>query len=104
MSLVGPRPVIPGHCETFEADFVAERLMVRPGLTGLWQIGPHKDTPIGEHPEFDLYYLEHRTARLDAWIMLRTAKFLLGGQNNLPLDRIPRWTGAAGRRRRQVTV
>lgn len=95
MTLVGPRPVIPEHHDDFDDSFVEERTRVKPGLTGLWQISPYKAEAIGEHPEFDLYYLENRTLRLDVWIMARTAKFLLGGKNNVPLEGIPRWTGAA---------
>lgn len=95
MTLVGPRPVIPEHHDDFDGLFVEERTRVKPGLTGLWQISPFKADSIGEHPEFDRYYLENRTMRLDLWIMARTSKFLLGGKNNVPLDGIPRWTGAA---------
>jgi lipopolysaccharide/colanic/teichoic acid biosynthesis glycosyltransferase len=94
MSLVGPRPVIPGHSERFDTEFVTQRLAVRPGLTGLWQISPHKDEAIDANPEFDLHYLAHRTLRLDVWIVARTARFVLGGRNDLRLDQIPRWTGA----------
>ena len=77
MSLVGPRPEMPNLYGTFDADFAARRIRVRPGCTGLWQISEHCDRLIFEHPEFDDFYLEHRTLGLDLRVMARSVRLLL---------------------------
>lgn len=79
MSMVGPRPEMIGLSDTYDPDFVQRRTMVRPGITGLWQISEACDGLIGEAPGYDLYYLENQSHRLDVWIMSRTMqKMFLG--------------------------
>ena len=95
MSLVGPRPEMPRLAATFDTDFVAERMTVRPGCTGLWQVSVDVARLIGEAPEYDLHYARHRTLRLDAWIIGRTVTSMLGGRKITSLGDIPAWTGAA---------
>lgn len=58
MSLVGPRPEMPFIAEQYDAA-LRQRLSVKPGMTGLWQIGPHRSLPIHHHPEYDAYYLSN---------------------------------------------
>ncbi|HEX4820347.1 MAG TPA: sugar transferase [Acidimicrobiales bacterium] len=77
MSLVGPRPEMPNLYRAFEPDFAAQRITVRPGCTGLWQISEHCDRMIFEHPEYDRYYLEHRSLLLDLRVMARSIRLLL---------------------------
>jgi len=77
MSLVGPRPEMPNLYGEFDAEFAASRIRVRPGCTGLWQISEHCDRMIFEHPEYDRYYLEHRSLGLDARVMARSVRLLL---------------------------
>ena len=90
MSLVGPRPEMPSLAATFDADFVAERLTVRPGVTGPWQVSTASTGLIGEAPEFDRLYLAHAGPRLDAWITFRTIGAFVG-MKPLPLERFPKW-------------
>jgi lipopolysaccharide/colanic/teichoic acid biosynthesis glycosyltransferase len=90
MSLVGPRPEMPDLAATFDAVFVAERLTVRPGITGPWQVSTASKGLIGEAPGFDRLYLAHAGARLDAWIMFRTIGTFVG-LRPLPLERFPKW-------------
>lgn len=90
MSLVGPRPDMPALLERFSPAFVAARSTVRPGCTGLWQVGADAAKLIGEAPEYDLYYLRHRSFRLDCWILWRTVRLLLGGQP-AQLAEVPTW-------------
>jgi lipopolysaccharide/colanic/teichoic acid biosynthesis glycosyltransferase len=90
MSLVGPRPEMPALAARFDAAFMEERLAVRPGITGPWQVSTACSGLIGEAPEFDRLYLAHAGSRFDAWILLRTAGMLVGLQP-LPLERFPRW-------------
>ena len=56
MSLVGPRPEMPFIVEKYTA-LELQRLAVKPGMTGLWQISPARVFPIHEHLEYDQYYL-----------------------------------------------
>lgn len=97
MSLVGPRPEMPTLANSFDPAFVAERLTVRPGCTGLWQVSTSARKLIGETPEFDLHYVRHWTLRLDAWLLYRTV-LAIGFRNEIESpDDIPRWTGASTR-------
>jgi lipopolysaccharide/colanic/teichoic acid biosynthesis glycosyltransferase len=95
MSLVGPRPEMPTLSESFDQRFVAERLAVPPGCTGLWQVSVDSRGLIGEAPEWDRYYVNNRTLRLDMWICYRTVLMILRSRFVTSLDEIPRWTGAA---------
>jgi len=99
MSLVGPRPEMPTLAATFDSVFMGERLAVRPGITGPWQVSTACSGLIGEAPEFDRLYLAHAGPRLDAWVLLRTTGVLVG-LRPLPLKRFPWWvcngSGPAG--------
>jgi lipopolysaccharide/colanic/teichoic acid biosynthesis glycosyltransferase len=95
MSLVGPRPEMPTLSATFDPAFVAERLSVKPGLTGLWQVSVDSRALIGESPDWDLHYVRNRTLRLDVWICYRTILMMTKFTEVESLDEIPRWTGAA---------
>ncbi len=71
MSIVGPRPFIPGD-ETLPKDKISEkRYLVKPGLTGLFQIRPHGGTH-KEKLECDVYYYDHLSFWLDLKIVLKT--------------------------------
>jgi lipopolysaccharide/colanic/teichoic acid biosynthesis glycosyltransferase len=95
MSLVGPRPEMPELAATFEAAFVKERMMVRPGITGTWQVSEGSLGLIGESPEFDRMYLDHASAKLDAWILVRTLARMLG-RRPLTADQFPAWIREPG--------
>lgn len=92
MSLIGPRPEMPELAATFDPDFVAKRTAVRPGCTGLWQISADAAGLIGEAPQYDLAYIERRSARLDWWILMRTARVTFGGRTLSALSDAPDWT------------
>lgn len=77
MSLVGPRPPLPREVETYE-DFVHRRLMVTPGITGLWQVSGRSDLSWDESVRLDLYYVENWSLMQDFIIILKTAKAVLG--------------------------
>jgi lipopolysaccharide/colanic/teichoic acid biosynthesis glycosyltransferase len=94
MSLVGPRPEMRSLADTFDPEFVRERLTVLPGCTGLWQISESVAGLIGEAPELDLHYIRHWTFRLDLWILCRTALQLFGGAAIKNVTDVPKWTGA----------
>jgi len=91
MSLVGPRPEMPAVAAQADGGFVAERLAVRPGCTGLWQISTGSDRLIHESPEYDLFYVRNWTVRLDIWVLLRTVSEVLGGTSIGSVNEIPAW-------------
>lgn len=78
MTLVGPRPPLPEEVETYSPD-VERRLLVRPGLTGLWQISGRSDLTWEESVRLDLRYVENWTLALDALILWKTVGVVLRG-------------------------
>jgi exopolysaccharide biosynthesis polyprenyl glycosylphosphotransferase len=79
MSLVGPRPPLPEESARYEAD-MRRRLLVKPGLTGLWQVSGRSDLPWEEAVRLDLRYVEDWSLALDAMILWKTFRAVLGGQ------------------------
>jgi len=71
MSLVGPRPPLPSEVAQYETD-VHRRLMVKPGLTGLWQISGRSDLDWDESVRLDLRYVENWSLAMDLIILWRT--------------------------------
>ncbi|ABD10715.1 MULTISPECIES: sugar transferase [Frankia] len=71
MSLVGPRPPLPSEVARYEDD-VHRRLMVKPGLTGLWQISGRSDLEWDESVRLDLRYVENWSLAMDFVILWRT--------------------------------
>ena len=76
MSLVGPRPQVQFEVETYAND-VRRRLLVRPGMTGLWQINGRSDLSLEESVRFDLYYVENWSVVSDLMILWRTGRAVL---------------------------
>ncbi len=81
MSLVGPRPPLPSQLAQYDAR-VRRRLTVRPGLTGLAQVCGGIHLPWPERWEYDVYYADHLSFRLDLWILWRTLAVILLGENH----------------------
>jgi sugar transferase (PEP-CTERM system associated) len=85
MSFVGPRPERPFFVEQFEKEipFYAQRLCVKPGLTGWAQVNyPYGATRADaeEKLRLDLYYIKHMSLSLDLLIVLKTVKIAILGQ------------------------
>ena len=78
MSLVGPRPEMPFIVDMYGA-FERQRLLVKPGITGLWQISPARAMPIHENLQYDLLYLESHNLSMDVTILLRTLVAVVRG-------------------------
>lgn len=91
MSLVGPRPEMRCLHDTMDPDFATRRTSVRPGCTGIWQVSEASRGLIRDAPAYDDFYLEHRTLRLDAWILYRTARKMLGARRPVDLSAVPSW-------------
>jgi exopolysaccharide biosynthesis polyprenyl glycosylphosphotransferase len=78
MSLVGPRPPLPLEVARYE-DHVHRRLLVKPGLTGLWQISGRSDLSWDESVQLDLRYVENWSLGDDLLILWKTARAVLAG-------------------------
>ena len=78
MSLVGPRPEMPFIVETY-TERHSQRLQVKPGITGLWQLSGDRNYLIHENIEYDLYYIQHRNFFMDLAIILHTSIFAMRG-------------------------
>jgi lipopolysaccharide/colanic/teichoic acid biosynthesis glycosyltransferase len=75
MSFVGPRPLPPDDLAHDEE--VTRRLLVRPGITGLWQVSGRSDLPWEECVRLDLHYVDNWSLAMDVQILLRTAAVVL---------------------------
>lgn len=73
MSLVGPRPPLPKEVAGYEQD-VRRRLLVKPGLTGLWQVSGRSNLSWQDSVRLDLFYVENWSLAGDLVILLRTAR------------------------------
>ena len=73
MSLVGPRPPLVEEVEQYE-DIAYRRLLVKPGITGLWQVSGRSDLSWEESVRLDLYYVENWSLTGDFIILLRTVR------------------------------
>jgi exopolysaccharide biosynthesis polyprenyl glycosylphosphotransferase len=78
MSLVGPRPLMPTEMPWLE-PFGQRRHLMRPGITGLWQVNGRKELDWSDRIRLDVDYVERWSPALDAVLLLRTIKAVLTG-------------------------
>ncbi|MFC5727463.1 MULTISPECIES: sugar transferase [Nocardioides] len=71
MSLVGPRPQVQGEVDLYQGA-MERRLLVRPGMTGLWQVSGRNDLTPEEAMRLDVYYVDNWSMMQDISILLRT--------------------------------
>jgi exopolysaccharide biosynthesis polyprenyl glycosylphosphotransferase len=76
MSLVGPRPPLPDEVQKYETH-VHRRFLVKPGITGLWQISGRSNLSWEDTVRLDLYYVENWSIASDLLILWRTARAVL---------------------------
>jgi exopolysaccharide biosynthesis polyprenyl glycosylphosphotransferase len=76
MSLVGPRPALVSEVEQYD-DWVRNRLRVKPGMTGLWQVSGRTETSFGDYVRHDLFYIQNWSLSLDLWILWRTLRAVM---------------------------
>lgn len=81
MSLVGPRPALPWEAELFGAAH-DRRYLVRPGLTGLWQVSGRNRLTMRQGLRFDLEYVERQSFLLDLKILLKTVVVVLSADGS----------------------
>ncbi len=79
MSMVGPRPIVKEEVHRYGSAF-ALYSAVAPGLTGLWQVSGRNETSYRRRVELDSEYITRWTAGLDARVLLRTVRVVLGGR------------------------
>lgn len=77
MSIVGPRPELESVVESYP-EALHQRHLVKPGLTGLWQVSARGCGPMHENGQWDLAYVEAVSLRTDLQIIARTPKAMLG--------------------------
>jgi exopolysaccharide biosynthesis polyprenyl glycosylphosphotransferase len=78
MSLVGPRPPLPAEVEQYPHD-MRRRLVVKPGMTGLWQVSGRSDLSWEDSIRLDLQYVENWSLTVDLVILMRTAAVVMRG-------------------------
>jgi lipopolysaccharide/colanic/teichoic acid biosynthesis glycosyltransferase len=86
MSLVGPRPTIQAQVDQY-TPLQRRRLEVKPGITGWAQINGRASLPWHERIELDIWYVDHRTLRLDLAIIWKTVRLLVTGEGLYKGDR-----------------
>ncbi len=77
MALVGPRPDVPGNALD---DIAPDRLAVRPGLTGAWQVSGRSDLSIEDRVRLDLAYVDGWSLLVDLKILARTVTAVVNGK------------------------
>ena len=80
MSLVGPRPPIPYELENYDLWHFRRVLGMKPGITGLWQVGGRSSTTFDEMVRLDIHYMTHWSLWLDLKLILKTPLAVLGGK------------------------
>jgi lipopolysaccharide/colanic/teichoic acid biosynthesis glycosyltransferase len=86
MSVVGPRPTIQAQVDQY-TPLQRRRLEVKPGITGWAQINGRASLPWHERIELDIWYVDHRTLRLDLAILWKTVRLLVNGDGLYKGDR-----------------
>lgn len=76
MSLVGPRPIVPAEINRYGRHF-RHYCGVRPGITGLWQVGGRNNVSYRRRVAMDTFYARHKSFKLDLIVLLRTIPAVL---------------------------
>ena len=80
MSIVGPRPAIPHEVAEYN-DYQRQRLLVKPGLTCIWQVSGRNSIGFDEWVDMDLEYIENRSLWMDIKLIFKTVGVLFGDEN-----------------------
>jgi exopolysaccharide biosynthesis polyprenyl glycosylphosphotransferase len=79
MSLVGPRPALPEETAKYDGTHMIRRIVVKPGITGLWQVSGRSDLSLADSMRLDVQYVENWSLFLDLQILWKTGRAILGG-------------------------
>jgi lipopolysaccharide/colanic/teichoic acid biosynthesis glycosyltransferase len=77
MSLVGPRPIIEYELELYPQEYL-KRFLVKPGLTGLWQVSGRNERTYHEMVHFDIDFVDRHSLGMYVWILFKTVPVVLG--------------------------
>ena len=78
LSTVGPRPGLPNEVLEYNKRAM-QRLAVKPGITGYWQVRGRSDLTFNEMVDLDLLYIKERSIKNDLWLIAKTIKVVLVG-------------------------
>jgi lipopolysaccharide/colanic/teichoic acid biosynthesis glycosyltransferase len=78
MSLIGPRPPLPREVAVYEGR-VNRRLLIKPGITGLWQVSGRSDLSWDDSVRIDVRYVENWSLTFDFMILWKTVGAVLRG-------------------------
>ena len=92
LALVGPRPTVQEQVDRY-TDFQRRRLEVRPGITGWAQVNGRTSLPWPRRIELDVWYVDHRSTRLDLKILALTVRMLVTGRGLYSEDLHQGWGG-----------
>ena len=79
MSIVGPRPALPEETARYDGTHMVRRIVVKPGITGLWQVSGRSDLSLADSMRLDVHYVENWSLLLDLQILWKTGRAVLGG-------------------------
>jgi exopolysaccharide biosynthesis polyprenyl glycosylphosphotransferase len=79
MSLVGPRPPLPSEVERYD-ETIGRRLLVRPGMTGLWQVAGRNMLSFEDYVRYDVLYVQNWSLTLDLYILAKTIPAVVSGR------------------------
>jgi exopolysaccharide biosynthesis polyprenyl glycosylphosphotransferase len=79
MSIVGPRPALPEETAKYNGTHMTRRIVVKPGITGLWQVSGRSDLSLADSMRLDVHYVENWSLILDLQILWKTAWAVFGG-------------------------
>lgn len=86
MSLVGPRPTVKIQVDNY-TDHQMQRLKVTPGMTGLVQVSGGNTLPWSERIEYDIYYIDNISLRLDLEILFKTLAVVVFGEEKFKKEK-----------------
>ncbi|OJG98295.1 priming glycosyltransferase [Enterococcus termitis] len=75
MSLVGPRPPLEHEVEQYD-PFDVQRLLIKPGCTGLWQVTGRNNLTFKEMIKLDVYYIQKQSLIFDCYLIIKTIKVM----------------------------
>ncbi|MCB1026851.1 MAG: sugar transferase [Microthrixaceae bacterium] len=79
MSLVGPRPALPSEMAEWDSELY-NRLRVKPGITGMWQVNGRSESSFADYQRLDLYYVDNWSILVDAGILAKTLPVVLSSR------------------------
>ena len=79
MSLCGPRPIVQDEVRKY-GKFIEDYYLVKPGITGLWQVGGRNDVSYDDRVQIDSWYVRNWSVWLDLVILMKTVRYVLTGR------------------------